>query len=139
MPCKENIECIQNFPRSKTIKNVRKFLDMANFFRRFIKEASDIIKPLYDLTKSKALSWNLPCEIAFQKLKSVLSSPLILSYPQFHETATELILTADASNMAAGAVLTQVQGEGEKVLSYASAVFSPAKKTIQQLRKIWPL
>ena len=128
LPCHENTKAISNYPHPKTVKELKRFLGMANFFRKHIKNASEIMRPLYELTKVKKLNWTEPCTRAFQTIKEALTSPPLLAYPDFKETASEFIVTSDASNVAAGAMLSQVQHGCERVIAYASRVFSPAER-----------
>ncbi|WKY05452.1 hypothetical protein Q1695_006010 [Nippostrongylus brasiliensis] len=69
-PATRNIEAIKSLPRPKTIKEVKGFIGMANFFRKFIKGFAAIATPLYDLCKGKAtFQWTPTQEAAFLALK----------------------------------------------------------------------
>ncbi|CAF4869974.1 unnamed protein product [Rotaria socialis] len=109
MPDKKNIEGITNFPRPTTVKNVRSFLGIVNFYRLHIPNCSIIQKPLSALTgKNKVLVWNDDAEKAFNKLKQLLVSPQLLAYPDYSSTEP-LEVHVDSSLTGAGAVLSQKQ------------------------------
>ncbi|XP_072750563.1 uncharacterized protein [Anoplolepis gracilipes] len=82
---------------------------------KFVKGLSSLAKPLYTLTENKAkFVWEEKCQEAFEKLKSLLSSSPILSFPK---EDGEFILDTDASNIGIGAVLSQKQDGSEKVIT----------------------
>jgi hypothetical protein len=101
----QKIEAIRNFPFPKTAKQLKSFLGLAGYYRRFVPQFSKIAAPLHKLLKEDAkYVWEEEQEIAFQMLKQKLMSQPILQYPDFSK---EFILTTDASNDGAGAVLSQ--------------------------------
>ena len=123
-PCKDNTKAILEYPQPRTVRQVKRFIGMVNFFRKFIKNASEIMQPLHGVANGKKLEWTENCSQAFELLKLKLTEPPILGYPDFSKLANEFILTTDASNVAAGATLTQMQNNVEVVLAYASTTFS---------------
>lgn len=101
------------------MKELRSFLGLTGYYRKFVKDYSRIAKPLYDLTKKeKKCVWTTDCQGAFEKLKSKLISAPIFAYPDID--AGEFILDTDASAFAIGSVLSQVQGGKERVIAYES-------------------
>eukprot|EP00731_Ephydatia_muelleri_P035934 Em0180g1a len=74
-----------SFPVPSDIKELRQFLGLTNYYRRFIKGYSSIAEPLHKLTRKTegGFKWNSECQNAFQHLKHLLVSPPILAYPQF--------------------------------------------------------
>ncbi|CAF2221060.1 unnamed protein product [Rotaria magnacalcarata] len=109
MPDRKNIEGITNFPRPTTVKNVRSFLGIVNFYRLHIPNCSIIQKPLSALTgKNKVLVWNDDAEKVFNKLKQLLVSPQLLAYPDY-SSIEPLEVHVDSSLTGAGAVLSQKQ------------------------------
>ncbi|GJV92072.1 putative reverse transcriptase domain-containing protein [Tanacetum coccineum] len=108
------IEAIKNWAAPTTPTEVRQFLGLAGYYRRFIKEFSLISKPLTKLTqKNKPYVWGDDEEEAFQTLKLKLCSAPILSLPEGNE---DFVVYCDASLKGFGAVLMQ----REKVIAYAS-------------------
>ncbi|GJU05695.1 putative reverse transcriptase domain-containing protein [Tanacetum coccineum] len=108
------IEAIKNWAAPTTPTEVRQFLGLAGYYRRFIKEFSLISKPLTKLTqKNKPYVWGNDEEEAFQTLKLKLCSAPILSLPEGSE---DFVVFYDASLKGFGAVLMQ----REKVIAYAS-------------------
>ncbi|GJX59364.1 putative reverse transcriptase domain-containing protein [Tanacetum coccineum] len=108
------IEAIKNWAAPTTPTEVRQFLGLAGYYRRFIKEFSLISKPLTKLTqKNKPYVWGDDEEEAFQTLKLKLCSAPILSLPEGSE---DFVVFCDASLKGFGAVLMQ----REKVIAYAS-------------------
>lgn len=104
----EKLECIMNYPRPKTVTEMRRFLGFASWYRRFVSNFAALSAPLHNLTKSlskhKQLVWTAPALKAFQDLKSALVSPPVLITPDFSKQFT---IHCDASKTALGAVLTQ--------------------------------
>ncbi|GJS57630.1 putative reverse transcriptase domain-containing protein [Tanacetum coccineum] len=108
------IEAIKNWAAPTTPTEVRQFLGLAGYYRRFIKEFSLISKPLTKLTqKNKPYVWGDNEEEAFQTLKLKLCSAPILSLPKGSE---DFVVYCDTSLKGFGAVLMQ----REKVIAYAS-------------------
>lgn len=113
----KKIQAIVDLPIPKTLKELRSFLGMSGYYRRFIKDYAKLAKPLTSLLRgedgrvSKNISKNKTIQItqeateAFQKIKNSLTSKeVLLIYPDFDK---EFELTTDASNYAIGAVLSQ--------------------------------
>ncbi|PKU84463.1 putative mitochondrial protein [Dendrobium catenatum] len=76
----QKIQAIADWPRPTTVFEVRSFLGMAGYYRKFVKGFSQISMPLTRLTqKSVAFVWTLECEASFQKLKDCLTSALMLA------------------------------------------------------------
>ena len=118
----EKIEKVKDWPRPKTQSDVRSFLGLASYYRRYIKGFSNLAKPLHALTeKNHAFNWTPECENAFQLLKQKLVSAPILAYPKIGEP---FILDTDASKFGIGAVLSQEQDGLERVIAYASRTLS---------------
>ena len=113
------LDAVNKIPAPTTITEVRSFLGLTSYYRKFVRSYSKIAKPLFDLTKKgHCWKWTTDCETAFQELKKRLTSAPILAYPQVN--GAEFILDTDASNFAIGAVLSQVQDGKERVIAYGS-------------------
>ena len=115
-------EAIKTWPEPKNVKEVRSFLGLCSYYRRFVKGFADIAKPLHQLTeKDRIFKWDMDCQKAFDSLKGKLTSTPILAYP---ESEGELILDSDVSGIGMGAVLSQMQNGTEKVIAYYSKAFT---------------
>nr|GEX43803.1 putative reverse transcriptase domain-containing protein [Tanacetum cinerariifolium] len=108
------IESVKNWASPKSPTEIRQFLGLVGYYRRFIKGFLKIAKPMTKLTQKKVnFEWGDKQEAAFQLLKQKLCSAPILALP---EGSKDFIVYCDASNKGLGAVLMQ----REKVISYAS-------------------
>ncbi|GKA16951.1 putative reverse transcriptase domain-containing protein [Tanacetum coccineum] len=108
------IESIKDWTSPKSPTEIRQFLGLAGYYRRFIEGFSKIAKPMTKLTQKKVkFEWGDKQEAAFQLLKQKLCSAPILALP---EGSKDFIAYCDASKKGLGAVLMQ----REKVISYAS-------------------
>ncbi|KAI3790531.1 hypothetical protein L2E82_03636 [Cichorium intybus] len=113
------IEAIKDWKAPTTPTEVRQFLGLAGYYRRFIENFSKIAKPLTALTqKEKKFDWEERHESAFQKLKQLLCSAPILSLPEGIE---DFVVFCDASHQGLGCVLMQ----RNKVIAYASRQLKP--------------
>ncbi|GJZ16827.1 reverse transcriptase domain-containing protein [Tanacetum coccineum] len=108
------IEAVKNWKAPTTPSEIRSFLGLAGYYKRFITNFSKIAKPLTSLTqKNKKYEWGVEQEEAFQILKDNLCNAPILSLPDGVE---DFVVYCDASNQGLGCVLMQ-RG---KVIAYAS-------------------
>ena len=112
LPNPEKTKVIADFPVPKTRKQVRSFLGIANYYRRFIDRYSTISAPLTSLLKKDTdFLWSSECAEAFNTLKVALSSPPILAFPDLNQ---DFIVTTDASSTAIGYVLSQLDENGKE-------------------------
>ncbi|GKB28813.1 reverse transcriptase domain-containing protein [Tanacetum coccineum] len=113
------IEVVKEWASSTTPIEVRQFLGLAGYYRRFIEGFSKIRKSLTELTqKNKKYIWGENQEPAFQLLKQKLCEALILALPERND---DFVVYCDASHQGLGAVLMQ----REKVIAYASRKLKP--------------
>jgi len=111
-------EAVSAWPVPRSDAEVRSFLGLTSYYRRFIYEYAHIAKPLHELSESgKEFLWTEACEKAFCTLKENLASTPVLAYPTLDDM---FILDTDASGLAIGAVLSQAQNGTEKVIAYFS-------------------
>lgn len=118
-PSATNVESVVDFPVPRNAKEVHRFVGLASYFRRFIKNFSIIAKPLYDLIKKNVVFKFGPEENhVFELLKNLLSSqPILAIYSP--KLLTELHCDASASGF--GAILLQKQNDGTmRPVSYFS-------------------
>lgn len=119
-------EAVRNWPTPTSVTEVRSFLGLASYYRRFIHKFSDVAKPMTTLTKKETpFVWTEQCQTALQALKSKLTTAPILAYPRIGEG---FLLDTDASKDAIGAVLSQEEEGRERVIAYASTTLSKAEQ-----------
>jgi len=105
LPDPDKISAVKSFHVPKSVRDVRSFLGLCNYYRRFVKDFAKIASPLNRLTrKDISFVWSPECETAFISLKDRLCSPPILSYPDFERP---FHLYTDASQTALGYILIQ--------------------------------
>jgi hypothetical protein len=111
---------IRDAPVPETKKQVRSFLGLAGYYRKFIPSFAEIASPLTDLTKKgkpNKLVWESEHQQAFQALKDMLTSAPILRMPDFDKP---FLLQTDASDSGVGAALLQEHDDGCFPVAYAS-------------------
>ena len=125
-PDPDNIKAIRERENPKKVKEVRSFLGMAGFYRRFIPNFAKIALPLTELTKKDTdFEWTDECTEARQTLKHLLTSaPIIV---RAHPTAP-LVLTTDASDSHVGGVLMQKLDDVERTIGYFSKKLSATEQ-----------
>jgi len=100
----EKVKGVLDWPRPKCVKDIQKFLGLANYYRRFVKDFTTIAKPLHWLVKKdEKWNWGEKQEDAFQGLKKVFMTKPILVAPDLDK---EMRVEADASEYATGGVLS---------------------------------
>jgi hypothetical protein len=97
-----NIKAMMDWSIPKKLKNLRGFLGLTGYYRKFVRNYGRIVAPLTTLTKKDAFSWTLDETEAFEKLKEVMCKALVLTTPYFTKT---FILECDASGNGIGVVL----------------------------------
>ena len=123
-PFPERLDTIRAFPIPVTVTQLRSFLGTVNFCHRFIPNSSQITAPLSALNKgnkNSRIDWSDTARTAFEDTKLALANIKTLHYPSLNLPFT---LTTDASNVAAGAVLHQLDGEIQLPIEFFSRKFS---------------
>ena len=122
---KANVELISNLPTPKCVRDIRPFLGHVGFYRRFIKDFSAIARPLCNLfAKDVPFAWSQACDVAFDKLKTMLVSPPIMRSPNWN---LPFEIMCDASDYAIGAILGQREDKKAFVIYYASKTLDSAQ------------
>lgn len=118
-PNPDTIDKVKNFPIPTNIKQVRSFLGLASYYRRFVPQFAKIARPLHaQLQTTKKVAWTDETTKAFNLLKEHLTSEPVLCKPDFNK---EFYVVTDASKDGLGAVLTQKDDEGhEHPIVYSS-------------------
>jgi len=108
---KEKVEGVLNWLASRNIKEVQKFLGLANYYRRFIKDFARVVVLLYVLVrKEQKWKWEKKQKKAFKRLKTVFTTKLVLAIPDIDK---EMRVEADASDYATGGVLSTKYENGK--------------------------
>ena len=117
---------IKEWPIPKNVSELRSFLGLASYYRKFVKDFSAIATPLTALLhKDQAYQWTSLQQQAFDNLKQQLISAPVLSIP---DPTKPFTVTTDASDFAIGAVLSQDHGQGEQPVAYESRKLSSAEQ-----------
>lgn len=126
-PDPDKVAAVIRFPRPENQKQLRSFLGLASYFRRFISHFAAMASPLHKLlTSGTAITWTDDCERSFQALKQALTSDPVLCH--FDENAPTCLHT-DASGHGIGAVLLQRDTTArERVVAYASRALTAAEQ-----------
>eukprot|EP00795_Rhopilema_esculentum_P001442 gene1442-biopygen10090 len=124
-PDPAKIDAVKSYPTPTCVKDIRSFLGLANYYRRFVQGFAKIASPLNMLTrKGIPFVWSSACENAFHLLKQRLCSAPILAYPDFTKS---FHLYTDASQTALRYILGQVIEGREVVLAYGGRGLNPAE------------
>jgi len=136
----EKIRAVTQWPTPTNIRQIRQFIGLASWYRRFIRDFSATAAPLTKLTRKNAKwHWGPEEDRAFQQLKHALTIAPILACPDFER---KFILQTDASTSGLGVVLSQHFEEGERVIAYASRMLNGAERNysateLECLTVIW--
>ena len=118
---------LRDWPAPTTVRQVREFLGFGNFYRRFIRNFSELAKPLNNLLKKdQKFEWTTRCQQAFDLLKKRFTEEPVLMMP---DHTKPFQIETDASKYATGAVLTQLDANGDRhPVSFISKTLSPAER-----------
>ena len=123
-PDPSKVSAVQNWPLPKNVTDVRSFLGLCSYYRRFIAQFATIASPLHRLLEAgQTFKWTSDCQAAFDRLKAALTGDKVMSYPSDDGL---FIIDTDASDTGIGATLSQLQWcdrtnrEEERPIAYAS-------------------
>lgn len=129
----EKVNAILNAKSPTNVSELKSFLGLTNYYRNFVKNASSVLNPLHQLLqKNVPWRWTTEHEDAVMRIKQMLSSDETLAH--FNPDA-KLILTVDASPTGLGAILSQMENDTERPISYASRSLSKAEQNYSQIQK----
>lgn len=126
-PLPEKVEPILNYPLPKTVKELRRFLGLLNFFRRFLPHAAHNQTALNSYLQgskkndNRIINWTTKSEQEFQNCKNLISNATLLAHPK---PEAQLILQVDASDFAIGGALMQLVGKDCQPLAFFSRKLS---------------
>nr|VZI10038.1 unnamed protein product [Spirometra erinaceieuropaei] len=133
----DRLQQIRTWPTPANQTQLRSFLGLASYYRRFIRNFANIAKPLHKLTeKGRDFRWSLECEEAFTSLRAALVSAPLLALPKVNPDAPPFILDTDASGFAIGAVLSQTDAQGvEHPICFASNTLTKSQRSYCTFRR----
>lgn len=132
-PNPDKISAIEKYPIPNTPKEIKQFLGLLGYYRKFIPDFARLTKPLTLCLKKGSKVVHSPEYVnAFNKCKAVLTNDPILQYPDFNR---EFNLTTDASNIAIGAVLSQGPIGSDKPVCYASRTLNDSELNYSTIEK----
>uniref|UniRef100_A0A3B3R7C8 Reverse transcriptase/retrotransposon-derived protein RNase H-like domain-containing protein n=1 Tax=Paramormyrops kingsleyae TaxID=1676925 RepID=A0A3B3R7C8_9TELE len=142
-PNPEKVRAIAEFPTPGSALQVRQFLGLAGYYRKFISQFSSIAEPLIALTRDGIeFKWDESCQRALEELKVRLTSSPILLFPDF---AKPFFLHTDACNAGLGAALMQHDSSGREIaVAFASRTLHKAERKYSTSEKeclavVWAL
>lgn len=127
-PSEDKVKAVLDWPVPETRRQLQRFLGFANFYRRFIRNYSQIALPLTALTSVKVVfSWTPEADVAFNELKSLFANAPILIQP---DPAKQFVVEVDASDSGVGDVLSQFSETDHKThpCAFFSRRLTPAER-----------
>ena len=135
-PNPSKVDLIKSFLPPKNTKQVKQFLGLAGYYRRFINNFAQIATPLTTLLRKHVpYNWMQTCQEAFDTLKVCLTNPPILAFPDFTQPFD---LYTDASGDAIGMILGQQQHGEDRVIAYSGRTLTKPEKnyTVTELEAL---
>ena len=125
-PLAAKVSAITHWKEPQNLEELRSFLGLACYYRRFVDDYSGIAKPLTELLKQDvAYEWTPKRQKAFDNLRSALTQAPCLTFPK---ADCRFMLDTDASDYAIGGVLSQIQEGEERVIAYYSKTLNPTQQ-----------
>ena len=130
----EKVQAMTEFETPKCKKQLKTFLGLTGYYRRFIKNYAEVTKPLNSAINGEDshLEWTTACEKSFNDLKTMLTSAPILKYPDIDKP---FILDTDACFNSVGSVLSQMENGLERPVAFSSRLLSAHEKGYCVTRK----
>ena len=127
------VEAIDKMKPPSSLRDVQVFLGMMGYYRQFIPDFAAISEPLVQLLRNVPFEWTESQQQAFEDLKDRLKKSPILVYPDYDK---EFILYTDASNLAVGAILAQLDEDGvDHPVAYSLRVLNKHEKNYSVTEK----
>ena len=121
----DKVRAIIEWPKPKSVHDVRSFLGLASYYRRFVRGFSEMARPLTAMTRAGVeWEWSTAQHQAFNRLKLALTTAPVLKLPDFER---QFVVTTDASDAAVGAILEQDFGNGLQPVAFASRKLNNAE------------
>lgn len=132
-PTEDKIKAIKEAPSPKSLTELKSYLGLISYYRKFIPMLSSRLKPLYDLCQNSihfSESWSNECEHVFQTSKEWLTSDSVLTH---YDPKQTIYVTCDASSRGVGCVLSHSIDNTEKPVLFASSSLSKAEQNYSHL------
>ena len=126
----DKVAGVLNWSVPKTVRDIRKFLGLANYYRQFVKDFAKLARPLNNLTrKDERWKWEEKQQKVFEQLKTVFTNRPLLAAPNLDK---EFRVEADVSNFAMGGVLSIKGGDGKwRPVAYISKSLNETKRNYE--------
>ncbi|CAH8430770.1 unnamed protein product [Dicrocoelium dendriticum] len=133
-PDPSNISAIRQMPPPDNVAKLRSFLGLISHYSSFVPEMHRLRGPLNELlVKDRKFVWSPECQAAFDNVKSILCSDLLLTH---FNPELEIVVAADASDYGIGAVISHIFPNGsEKAVAHAARSLTPAERNYGQIEK----
>ena len=133
-PMQAKVEAVVNFPQPRNRRELMSFMGLAGYYRKFCNNFASVVLPLTNLLrKDVKFVWSEACQCAFSKVKAILSNEPVLMVPLYDKA---FILTVDASDIGAGAVLQQEDSCGLcHPICYFSMKFNKHQRNYSTIEK----
>ena len=130
----DKLQAIVDAPAPRNVNELRSFLGLLNYYRKFIPRSATILHPLNALLcKNAKWNWSHECQKSFESAKAALSSSSLLAH---YNPTLPIRLAGDASAYGIGAVIAHVMPDGsERPVAFASRTLTSAEKNYSQIEK----
>lgn len=113
-PLEDKLRIIQKLEKPRNIKQLRRFIGMISFYRKFVRKFSQLIYPLNELLKKNVKwKWDVSHQYAFEKIKEAFQRCIVLQHP---DVTKPYVVRCDASGSVIAAILSQEHDKGEKLI-----------------------
>jgi len=131
----DRVQALQELRPPQTVKETQQLMGFLNYNRRFIKNFSDIARPIYQvMKKGQRFNWSEECQFSLDELKARIADNTVLCIPDVDDHQQSYQLEIDASNRGYGSTLTQVIGGERRTVAYFSKAVPPYKRELGQTR-----
>lgn len=130
---KEKLQALLNAPKPSNISQLRAYLGLVNYYRKFAPNLSNLLAPLYQLTKKDVkFEWSNECNEAFDNSKKLILNDRLLVH---YDPNKELAIHCDASPYGVGAILSHIVDGIDRPIMFASSSLTAAQKNYAQLHR----
>ena len=127
------VKAMGEMPHPSSKDELMSYLGPLSYYRRFVKDLATLEGPLLDLAAEPIFKWNDDCELAFEKLKGLITAEVVLMFP---DISREFIIDTDASNRGIGGVLSQIDDHGhERPVAFCSRTLSERERKYPTMEK----